>query len=267
MALPVHAQEWMNRAEIDYIGPFVKAWAAFNAWYRHASGADSERAMLNFILTDANSNLRRRGLPLLSDGNATADAIRLKQAIGDLQTKLDEIHFEVTNKRQVRERVSLREVRFRSRQLNNEVISRHRIEYRVRRVQGGGGAIEISVTSIGTQQVKFYHTQQEYDPANVYMQPAFTTALNAHQQTTLRQFYDGCNPRPLTDLIQGDGPRLQAGSMTFNCSSEDMLSGLVETIYTMRNALLHGEVDPDRLVLACYEPAYRIVMSFLDCVK
>ena len=36
MALPPHAADWMNHAEIDYIGPFVKAWAAFNAWYRHA---------------------------------------------------------------------------------------------------------------------------------------------------------------------------------------------------------------------------------------
>ncbi len=39
MPLPPHAQDWMNRAEIDYIGPFIKAWAAFNAWFRHASGS------------------------------------------------------------------------------------------------------------------------------------------------------------------------------------------------------------------------------------
>ena len=31
MVLPPHAGEWIKRAEIDYIGPFVKAWAAFNA--------------------------------------------------------------------------------------------------------------------------------------------------------------------------------------------------------------------------------------------
>lgn len=43
MTLPPHAQEWMERAEIDYIGPFVKAWAAFNAWYRTASGEARER--------------------------------------------------------------------------------------------------------------------------------------------------------------------------------------------------------------------------------
>ena len=46
-----------------------------------------------------------------------------------------------------------------------------------------------------------------------------------------------------------------------------MLAGLVETLYAMRNALLHGEVNPDAQVLACYEPAYRIVMCFLSQIR
>lgn len=71
----------------------------------------------------------------------------------------------------------------------------------------------------------------------------------------------------MTDLVLGGGPQLEAGSVVLQCTPADLLAGLVETIYTMRNALLHGEVDPDPLVLACYEPAYRIVMTFLGCVR
>jgi hypothetical protein len=55
--------------------------------------------------------------------------------------------------------------------------------------------------------------------------------------------------------------------MHFQCRTEDLLAGLVETIYVTRNALLHGEVDPDPQVLACYEPAYRIVMKFLSAIR
>ena len=70
------------------------------------------------------------------------------------------------------------------------------------------------------------------------------------------------------DLVRGDGPALTiAATMQFQCSPEDLLSGLVETIYAMRNALFHGEVAPDVRVLACYEPAYRIVMQVLACVR
>jgi hypothetical protein len=262
MALPPHAAEWMSRAEIDYIGPFVKAWAAFNAWYRHASGQTQERAMLNFVVSDVNSRLRRRGLPLLDSSNATADAVELKQAIFDLHLKLDAIHFEVTRKG-LRERISLRTVCIVSRELQNEHTSAYNYTYRARKV--AGGFIEVTVTA-SNGKVRFLHAQERYEPATLYARPEFTANLSRAQQLALRTFYDGCNPRPMCDLVQGGGPALTVATMDFHCRPEDLLAGLVETIYAMRNALLHGEVDPDPDVLACYEPAYRIVRGFLGCI-
>jgi len=97
MALPPHAADWMNRAEIDYIGPFVKAWAAFNAWFRHASALQQERAMLDWIKGQPNP-VRRGVLALLRNENDTSEAQALKLAISDLQIRLDGIHFEVTRK-------------------------------------------------------------------------------------------------------------------------------------------------------------------------
>jgi hypothetical protein len=45
-----------------------------------------------------------------------------------------------------------------------------------------------------------------------------------------------------------------------------MFAALIEVIYAMRNALLHGESQPHRQAFATYEPAYRIVMWFLGCL-
>ncbi len=267
MPLPPHAREWMNRAEIDYIGPFVKAWAAFNAWYRITSGRDAERAMLDFIVRDMNSALRRRTLPILDHQNETADAQALKQATCDLQLKLDAIQFEV-NRKGNRERVSLRTVCIRPiANWQGDHVDRYGQRFAAAKVQGGGGQIEISVTSIRTGQRKFRYVQPRYDANDVYAQPDFTNNLNDSQRIALRQFYDSCNPRPMVDLVQGGGPLLVAGTLQLQCTPEDLLAGLVETIYTMRNALLHGEVDPDPQVLACYEPAYRIVMHFLKSIQ
>jgi hypothetical protein len=264
MPLPPHAVDWMNRAEIDYIGPFVKAWAAFNAWYRHASGAAQERAMLDFAIGHANSALRRHVLPLLTNGNTTAEAERLKQAISDLQLGLDAIHFEVTPKGR-RERVSLREVCIRPKNLQREQIERNGQRFEAAKI--AGGHVQVTVTSIRTNQVRFQYAQGQYDPADVYAQPGFMNNLSAPQRTTLREFYDACNPRPMMDLIQGGGPALNVSTMQFQCTAENLLAGLVETLYAMRNALLHGEVEPDQQMLACYEPAYRIVMCFLDRIR
>lgn len=35
----------------------------------------------------------------------------------------------------------------------------------------------------------------------------------------------------------------------------------------LRNTLLHGELQPHEQAFAAYEPAYRIVMRFLNCVR
>lgn len=261
MVLPPHAQESMNRAEIDYIGPFVKTWAAFNAWYRDASGAVTERAMLDFAIRHHNSRLRRHILPLLTNGNSTAEAERLKLAICDLQQKLDAIQFEVTPKGR-RERVSLREVCINPLvNWQGDQLDRSGQRNSARKVQAG--QYEITVTSIRTGQVKLQHVQARYDPNEFYALPEFTNNLSDPQRTMLRQFYDACNPRPMIDLVLGGGPSLDILTMRFQCTSEDLLSGIVEILYAMRNALLHGEVDPDEQVLACYEPAYRIVRGFL----
>ena len=115
--------------------------------------------------------------------------------------------------------------------------------------------------------MKLCHVQTQYDPNEVYSLPDFTSKLSGAQQTNLRQFYDACNPRPVKDLVLGGGPALDISSMQFQCTSEELLAGLVETLYAMRNALLHGEVDPDVQVLACYEAAYRIVMCFLEKIR
>ncbi|MBY3301393.1 hypothetical protein HFO04_01015 [Rhizobium laguerreae] len=264
MALPPHAQDWMRKAEIDYIGPFVKAWAAFNAWYRHDSGQANERAMLDWAIRHNNSRLRRHVLPLLSNANGTAEAEGLKLAVSDLQQKLDAIQFEVTIKGRI-ERVSLREVCI-APLLNwqGDQIERSSQRYMATKIQGGH--YEIKVVSVRTGATKFQHVQVQYDANSVYGHPDFANALTLAQQTALRQFYDACNPRPMTDLVLGGGPVLHISTMQFQCTATDLLAGLVETLYSMRNALLHGEVDPDPQILACYEPAYRIVMAFLTRV-
>lgn len=263
MALPPHAADWMNRAEIDYIGPFVKAWAAFNAWFRHASAQAQERAMLDWIKVQPNP-VRRGVLALLRNENGMAEAQALKMAISDLQIRLDDIHFEVTRKG-VNEQISLRSVCIAPKHFNRERIERNGHEYRAEKIAGGN--IQITVTSVRNGNVKFQHVQVHYEPNTIYGHSDFTANLSKAQQTTLRQFYDGCNPRPMRDLLRGGAERLQVGAMEFQCSPEELLSGLIETIYAMRNALLHGEVDPDPRVLSCYEPAYRIVMLFLGCVR
>ena len=236
MPLPTHAEYWMNRPDIDYIGPFVKAWAAFNAWHRHASGADQERPMLEYVKGAPNA-VRRRVLPLLDNGNGTADALKLEQAIYDLHQNLDAIHFEVTRKN-VNERISFRSVCINPRPLQGRRQERNGQEFKAGGVQGG--AIKITVTSLRTKQVRFQDTQEQYDPNEVYALGSFTENLSKAQRSTLHRFYDGCNPRPMRDLVQGGGPALTIGTMQFHCSPDG------PTVRIGGNHLCNEERAPSR---------------------
>lgn len=268
---PPSAQLWKERAEIDHIGPFVKAWAAFNAWYRHASQAVKEAEMLAYVKTNPNP-VRARVLPMLGNNNAGPNEFgegplpkAFKQAICDLQLALDAFQFEVTKKGS-KERVSLRKVCIAPKQLQHEVFNKNNHDYRIAKIQGGGGRIEVTVTSTVTQVVKFQCEQDQYDRDELFGQPGFV-ALSQAQRSALQTFYVGADPRPMIDLTAANDPELMVGTIPFNCTPEQLFFGLIEVIYAMRNALLHGELQPDRQVLACYDPAYRIVMHFLDCLN
>jgi hypothetical protein len=67
-------------------------------------------------------------------------------------------------------------------------------------------------------------------------------------------------------LLAAGGGVIAVGDLKFKCSSDDLFSGLIEVIYAMRNAILHGELPPHRDAFAVYEPAYRIVLWFLRCL-
>lgn len=261
MSLPPQAQDWMKRAELDYVGPFVKAWAAFNAWYRHSSNEVREREMLEHVKHKLNA-VRRAILSLLEEGNTTKDSLALRQAVFELHQCLDDIHFEISRDGVV-ERISFRSVCIGTRPLQNRHVVRRGIEYRAQRLKGG--AIRVTVTSKRKGHI-FDYTQQRYSADEVYARQEFRDSLTETQRRELRDFYGGCNPRPMRDLIHESGPPLNVASMEFRCRPEELLAGLVEVTYAMRNALLHGEVEPDRRVLLCYEPAYRLVMRFLACV-
>ena len=269
--LPPSAQLWKERAEIDHIGPFVKAWAAFNAWYRHASHAENEAEMLAYVKTSPNP-VRTRVLPMLSnpapgpnDFGEGGEAKRFKQSICDLQLALDALQFEVTKKGIV-ERVSLRSVCIAPKNLQRETLHRNNHDYVIGRIQGGGGRIETYVQSTTTQAIKFRCEQDRYNQNEIFGHHDFLI-LSQAQRSTLQTFYLSCDPRPMIDLSSGNAPEMMIGSIPFNCTSEQLFFGLIEVIYAMRNALLHGELQPDGQMLACYDPAYRIIMHFLKCLQ
>lgn len=268
--LPNNARLWKERAEIDYIGPFVKAWAAFNAWFREEAGSRKDREGLEYVKTRVNP-VRSEILPLLRspengpDGRPrpdSEDAQELKLLISDLHRLLENFQIEVARDDDVLERITFTSVAIRPRvQLPQSTVSRA-ITFSVNKQNGHW----ISTVTNRAGQITATIIQAEYDEAALIVHPLYVD-LSPIMQGHLRGLYQLCCPRPLSNLLVGAESPIVSGETTFRCTEVELFHGLVEVIYALRNSLLHGELQPDEKAFRAYEPAYRIVMRFLNCVR
>jgi hypothetical protein len=268
--IPNNARLWKERAEIDYIGPFVKAWAAFNAWFREESGSRKDRVGLEYVKTHVNP-VRSEIIPLLApaengpDGRPrpdSEDAQELKLLVADLHKFLEQYRIEVMRDNDVLEQITFSLVAIRQRLALPQTTVNRSITYTVNRQNGQW----ISTVVRGTGEVTATIAQPDYDENGLIVHPQYVL-LSATMQGSLRGLYQTCCPRPLSNLLVGTERPIIAGEQSFRCTSEELFFGLVEVIYALRNSLLHGELQPDERAFRTYEPAYRIVMRFLNCVR
>ena len=270
MALPPHARDWMDRAEIDYIGPFIKAWAAFNAWYRHASQQRRDAEALRFVKQSPNP-VRNGMMPLLrrvqrdQHGAIIPDqepAQKFKLLVRDLHVCLDNFHIEIT-RGEVVERISFRSVCLGGGVNFPQTTDAYGLRYLVERHNGG---LRSSVRSIANPADLRAEIEQDGFSLDGLQGHEQYGLLSPAQQAYLRDLYRSCDPRPMTDLFADNGGETAAGDITFRCTDQQLFEGIIEVVYALRNTLLHGELQPHEQAFAAYEPAYRIVMRFLSCV-
>lgn len=257
MALePESARNWRKQAQFDYIGPFVKAWAAFNAWFREQSGEWQDARGIDYVCSQDNL-VKNTACPLLRGNGGRAS--EFKNRIGALHECLEAYDL---NKRDKEGNVSpikltsvcIRKwngapVRFESRGQHYQVIKQN--GHWISTIRGPNG------------NETFRYEQPEWDLA-VFEASARFRRLQGNKAPFMRQTYLRANPRPVVNLLEGDAELLQAGNVAFRCSAEDLFTGLVTTIYEMRNCLLHGELSPNERALSCYEPAFWIIRDILD---
>lgn len=257
MPMPREVGDWIARAEIDYLGPFVSAWAAFNAWYRHASNSTKDYEGLLHVRTRQNS-VRNAILPYLDPLTAdTPEAAAFKQQIAALHGVLEAHRLETDYKGKT-EHVSLRSVPLSNGPQLPQDTTYSRICYRVTKENGTWISTVTNRQGVETSRIE----QVDYDLAGLTNHADFVT-LPGTGQGQLRALYADCNPRPMNDLLVGNEQAIQCGTIPFRCSAQDLFSGVVITIYRMRNMLLHGELSPHTAALGCYGPAYQIVRSML----
>jgi hypothetical protein len=235
---------WLRMSDIDYVGQFVKVWLAFNAWYRSAYAEREDRKIINEFKWQGNSvrNTLRPKLESSSD-----DAVQFRSDIGLLHQRLENFEL-LSGKGAQKKRITLRNVFLRENLPNKQVSA--------------------SITRKNTGVVRFNLLAAPYDLVALPSAPNFI-GLSPNLQSILRGLYSVTAPSWVCDLTTYNdafATSLECGSYNFMCGSETLFAGVTEVIYEMRCTLFHGELAPTKEAVFCYEPAFRIVRRFLDCV-
>lgn len=257
MALePEAARKWRDQAQFDYIGPFVKSWAAFNAWFRHSCGSTSDADGLLYVTTQDNP-VRNTAVPLLNKTKTSDKAQKFKANIADLHERLSDYDLNKTDpKTGTVYTIRLTSVRV----LNVGKPQKRQHAQDQFLVQRSHGKWRSEIKRNGD--VKFEFEQDEWDIDELVTFGKFTK-LSQTRRSYLQATYTAADPCPLLDLSSGDADELPIGDVAFKCTEQELFSGLVRVLYDMRNSLLHGELVPNETALRCYEPAYWLLKDFL----
>lgn len=258
-----HRERWMNLSDIDYLGQFVKAWMAFNAWYRSSYMERQDRKIINEFKWQPNP-VRNKLVPLLTRSDSE-DADLFRADVGLLHYRLE--NFEIHSGRDdTRERISLSQVFLKDRPPFRKTETHWNYSFTVDRPNSG----RVETVVINKAGVQVLHlAQTTYRLQELDELPSFA-ALPTSVRLKVRNLYQQAAPRLIENLLNYDGrdagepPHIKCGSFQFTCGRQALFAGVTEAIYLMRCTLFHGELEPTPQSSECYEPAYRIVRRFLQ---
>jgi hypothetical protein len=256
-------EAWLRMSDIDYVGQFVKTWLAFNAWYRSAYAETKDRKIIDEFKWQSNpiGNTLRPKLEAQSD-----DAAQLRSEIGLLHQRLE--NYELLSGKATKKRITLRNVFLKENLpivktddrygflFRAELLASKQVSVSVTRKRGGACLVNLPAAI--------------HDSSALQRAPGFEN-LSPPQQNVLRRLYSDASPLWFCDLTSYDdleptSPDLVCGAYTFRCGKDVLFAAVVEVLYEMRCVLFHGELAPSKEAVACYEPAFRLVRRFLDCV-
>ena len=244
-------QNWLNLAEVDYIGPFVKAWLAYNAWYRNVYCTMSKDFEIMEEIKWKSNPIKNTVVPMLE--STTEESVRLRNYIGALHSSLESYELRSNG-----DRITFRKVYIKANSL------RHFSET-YRNVTYSGTPTSAKVDRGGVRLLNFTH--------NYFCIDALTShsdylTLSEERKRKIKANYEIMNPRISANFLErSEQEAMQMGAYSFYCTADDAFSGMLEIIYQMRCSLFHGELIPEKRAVACYEPAYWIVRSFLDYIS
>jgi hypothetical protein len=252
-------EKWKQLIEIDYFTHFVKAWVAFNAWYKnHFPDTNTDREAINQIKNNSN-RIKTKFNSLITGTNEESEIFK---------NNLGQLHYFLLNNEIKNNDIRIWfesfvvELDRSCLEQRNEI---RNIKYYVHITLNRGEISNVLVTVKDSNNNTICNYQHTVYAIEHFRQSNEYANLSPNQQSNIIALFQEANPKKPTNFLTNDENNcINVGQYKFINNQELLFKGLIEILYSLRNVLFHGQIIPDRNTNQVYEPAYKILKMLID---
>lgn len=259
-----NVEKWKEFIYIDYFSQFARTWIPFNAWYSNSfPSLKTDREVMDTLKT-GNNKVKDRISGLIRSQSPEAKYFR---------EQVQQLHFQLEQHpiRNKGEQLRFNDICVDENptRLVNERYDR--ITYFIERniPSRPKGELQITVTRSNGHVPCSITQNNGYDWAEIEAHAQYQ-ALSLTIQVELKARYERINPRKPVNLLTHDtreSHHYLIGDIRF-IRDEDLIAKAILTIlYSLRNALFHGHIVPDKKTNKVYEPAYHILRTVVEALE
>lgn len=249
-------KDWIRKIDIDidYFAAFVKAWIAFNSWYRSQYSEKTDRAIIEKIKTH-NNHFKGYIETLLDKSNTSDESSEFKVNLDKLQNALVSAAIVTQERSGATQQILFSQIAVNN--PKNTVEEDYRFtHYSILRTNDKTITI---VSKKGDPATEYLHFEQDvYDEASLDTHPDFKS-LGSEQRGQCRAFYKEVCPYVTESIVEKD----RDNKIVFISERAKVSRGIIEVLYLLRCSLMHGEVFPDQNSIEVYKYAYYLLAAVL----
>lgn len=250
-------QDWIKKIDIDidYFAAFIKAWIAFNAWYRLVYTERQDRAVIEKIKNE--SNRFKTYINNFLDGVDNSSII-FQENIGKLHNALNNAAIVTQERSGTRMQISFTEIAVNNPKTN--VDETYRInKFKIERTNASTKTV-ISHKTVGT--IFFSFQQASYNLDELTIHPDFVKLGEECKSQCIANYRQVC-PYITENLLAANNQPKVLGGISFINDINKISRGIIEILYLLRCSLMHGELSPDKNASEVYRYAYEILSAIL----
>lgn len=253
-------KEWISTLDIniDYYAAFIKAWIAFNSWYREVYGTNlNDGAVIEKIKTEYNTF--KTTLTNLLEA-LDQEGITFRENVGKLHIALESSTIMTQERTKERVPISFSSIAVVN---SNNKVSGVRVWYDIITIERQKAMIKTQIKKSKTGDLIFEFAQEKYDVDELTMNPQFVV-LRQDTQRKCVESYSSVSPYLIESVLTtGALPSIDCSGVKLVKDTTKVSRAIVDILYLLRCSLMHGDVAPNQVNMQAYKNAYDILSTVL----